>query len=141
MRKDCHKPTYISWQAMKTRCTNEKSCNYAFYKGAGISYETRWEKVDNFLQDMGERPEDMTLDRIDSSKSYSKENCRWATSKEQQSNKKNILHITYNGVTKTASEWSLSLGMVKGAVWNRIKLCGWSIEKAVTTPKREKAYQ
>ena len=84
---------------------------------------------------MGCRPAGMTLDRIDSTKGYSKDNCKWSTPSEQQSNRKCNLYLTHNGVTKTAREWARDLGMAPGAVWNRIKLLGWSVEKAVTTRK------
>lgn len=139
MRKDCHNPTYISWKNMRNRCNYPSSGNYCRYGAVGISYDPDWDSYDNFLSDMGERPDGMTLDRIDSSKNYSKSNCRWATPSQQQSNRKNCMHLTYNGITQTAADWSKSLGLAKGAVWNRIK-AGWAIEKAVTTRKVGKAY-
>jgi hypothetical protein len=134
MRKECHKPTYVSWRGFRNRCRLKNVWNYASYGGAGVMYDPSWDSFDKFLLDMGERPDGMTLDRIDGSKGYFKENCRWATVKEQQSNRKNCMHLTYNGVTQTAADWSRQLGLAKGAVWNRIKL-GWSVEKAVTTRK------
>lgn len=113
--------------------------NYARYGGAGVTYDKLWDSYDQFLQDMGERPDGMTLDRIDSSKGYSKQNCRWATPAQQQANRKNCMHLTYQGVTQTAAEWSRQLGLAKGAVWNRIKN-GWPVELAVTAPKGGAAY-
>jgi len=139
MRKDCHKPTYISWHNMKSRCDHTTSGNYSRYGAVGVTYVSDWKSYDKFLEDVGERPEGMTLDRIDSSKGYSKNNCRWATPAQQQANRKNCMHLTYNGVTQTSAEWSRSLGLAKGAVWNRIKL-GWPVEKAVTTRKVGTAY-
>jgi len=138
VRKDCHKPTYISWKGLRNRCRLKNVWNYEFYGGAGITYDPAWDSFDKFLLDMGERPDGMTLDRIDNKKGYFKENCRWATHKEQQSNRKNCMHITYNGITQTAADWSRQLGLAKGAVWMRITKHGWSIEDAVTLPKWRK---
>lgn len=71
-------PTYVSWYSMKTRCTNKKASSWDWYGGIGINYCERWEKFENFLEDMGERPEGTSIDRIDPKKGYYKENCRWA---------------------------------------------------------------
>ena len=126
--------TYISWRSMISRCTLPSMPSYKRYGAKGIGFDKSWNDFNQFLKDMGERPEGMSLDRIDSSKSYSKENCRWATPAQQQANRKNCMHLTYNGTTKTAAEWASDLNLTKGAVWNRIKL-GWPVEKAVTTRK------
>lgn len=135
MRKDCHKPTYYSWRNLRNRCNYKKAWNYSRYGGSGISYDPSWDSYDKFLSDMGERPEGTTLDRIDNDKGYFKENCRWATCKQQQSNRRNCLQITYNGVTQTAADWAYQMGLTKSAIWMRITKYGWSVEKALTTPK------
>lgn len=87
-----------SWDCMKQRCTNPKHRAYKDYGGRGITICDSWMKFDNFLRDMGERPEGMTLDRIDNSKGYCKENCRWATGYEQGWNKRG--HSDSNGGIK-----------------------------------------
>lgn len=95
-------PTYISWQAMKTRCRNENSDNYENYGGRGITYDPSWEVFDNFLEDMGLRPEGMTLDRIDVNGNYCKENCCWSSKTEQVFNRRKQQGTSsdYIGVSK-----------------------------------------
>lgn len=81
------KTTYQSWSDMKKRCNNPAQKDYHNYGEKGITYEAAWENFENFLRDMGEKPLGLTLDRIDSTKNYSKDNCRWATRLEQARNK------------------------------------------------------
>ena len=96
-------PTYLSWQAMKIRCTNSNSENYENYGGRGITYDPSWELFDNFLEDMEERPEGMTLDRIDVDGNYCKENCRWTNMTEQVFNRRKQQGTSsdYIGVSKS----------------------------------------
>ncbi len=83
-------PTYFSWQAMKMRCLNPRHKKFYLYGGRGISVCERWlESFDNFLSDMGERPDGKTLDRYPNKDgNYEPGNCRWATQTEQLSNRR-----------------------------------------------------
>ncbi len=78
--------TYHSWEGMKQRCLNPKATKYPEYGARGITVCERWRRFENFLLDMGVRPEGKTLDRIDGNGNYEPDNCRWATPLEQQQN-------------------------------------------------------
>lgn len=93
-------PEYSSWQSMKERCRNPLSPAYENYGGRGISYDPSWESFEAFYEDLGERPEGMSLDRIDVNGNYCKENCRWTTTTIQNFNRRKIEDSTskYIGV-------------------------------------------
>lgn len=73
---------------MLQRCTNPRVTGYANYGGRGIRVNPRWETFENFLADMGERPNGLTLDRINNDGNYEPGNCRWATRLQQVHNRR-----------------------------------------------------
>lgn len=79
---------YSSWRSMMKRCYVESSISFPSYGGRGIKVCEEWHEVENFVKDMGERPENMTLDRLDNNKNYEPSNCRWATAEQQQENRR-----------------------------------------------------
>jgi hypothetical protein len=80
--------TFISWVCMRERCTYPSDKRWAHYGGRGIKVCERWQQFENFLADMGERPEGVTLDRKDVNGDYTPDNCRWATNVEQRANRR-----------------------------------------------------
>jgi hypothetical protein len=103
---------YATWVNMKTRCNNVNRPEAKNYINRGIVYCPEWEIFENFLADMGEPSSpDLSIDRIDNNKGYSKENCRWVTSAVQNLNKRNCTAYTYQGKTQTISEWGRELGI------------------------------
>jgi len=81
-------PAYKSWEAMKRRCLNKNTPAYAQYGGRGITICKKWLDFEGFLEDIGQRPEGMTLDRINNEEGYSPQNCRWASLETQARNKR-----------------------------------------------------
>lgn len=129
-------PTYSSWASMRERCDRPSATKFSTYGAVGITYQESWKQFKHFLADMGERPPGTTLDRRDNSKGYSKDNCRWATPKQQQRNMRSNHLITYNGVTQCAAAWAEVTGVRAPLIVQRIKR-GLSVEQALTIPVKK----
>jgi len=123
--------TYRTWDHMIQRCTNPNCWFYKHYGGRGIRVYKRWLKFENFLQDMGERPENMTLDRVDNNGDYCPENCQWSTQKRQCRNTRSNKLITINGITRCLSEWCEIYQKPYNTVLCRIIRYKWTPEEAL----------
>ena len=77
---------YRTWKAMHTRCRNPLVLAFKNYGGRGITVCKRWHLFENFYADMGPRPKEKSIDRVDNNGNYELKNCRWATRKEQRAN-------------------------------------------------------
>ncbi len=116
------------------RCEDTHNAAYPRYGGRGIYVCERWRSsFENFLEDMGDAGEGMSIDRIDNDGPYSPENCRWATRREQANNRRNNRLITYNNETHTLNEWARIIGIERGVIFARLK-SGWTIEDSFTKP-------
>lgn len=133
--------TYNSWAKMKARCTNANERGYAHYGGRGITVCERWNDFRNFLADMGERPDNTSLDRIDNDKGYSPENCRWADrhtqamSRRKPRTRRGSVLLTAFGESKWLSEWAKDprCVVVQGTLEHRIRR-GWPHPEAIIQP-------
>lgn len=113
--------TYRSWSSMLRRCQNVRAANYNDYGGRGITVCEEWQKFENFLADLGERPEGHTLDRINNELGYFKSNCRWATDEQQCLNRRSSRRIEIDGITMTVTEWSKMPGaMSRHQIFKRL---------------------
>lgn len=114
-------PTYNTWRKMVERCTNPKDISYHNYGGRGVNVPDKWKAFQGFLDDMGVRPAAMYLDRIDNSRDYSKENCKWSTKSQQARNRRTNRHVTINGVTKLLIDWAEEAGIKLPTLWKRLE--------------------
>jgi hypothetical protein len=129
-------PTSITWSSMKQRCDNPNSPDYPRYGGRGIKYDESWQTLNGFISDMGERPVGMTLDRIDNTKGYYKENCRWANHITQSNNTRSNQLVTVGKETLTLMQWSRRTGIKFSTL--RWRLNRWTPEKSIRTAVRHK---
>lgn len=127
-------PEYGIWVGMKQRCLDRGCRAYRSYGGRGITVSKEWlDSFEAFYRDMGPRPSGLSLDRIDNERGYSKENCRWATKKEQQRNTRaNIFVMAWSRripLAEACEQSSLPSSVIRA----RLKL-GWTPEDALTRP-------
>ena len=136
--------TWQIWKGMLRRCYDPKHKHYFYYGGRGIKVCQRWrESFENFLKDMGKRPDKLTLDRYPNKNgNYEPENCRWATRKEQANNTCNN-HMIWNG-------WQNKLQTVRefceyyeipSTSFYRLYKKGVSPEQIMERYKKKKAYR
>lgn len=130
--------TYSTWQAMKNRCYNTNHVAYHRYGGRGIKVCDEWiDSFPAFLRDMGDRPENTSIERIKNDLGYFKENCRWAKPKEQTSNRSNNRILFHNERAMPISLWAIETGMKESTLRERIRR-GWSDCDALTVPVSKK---
>lgn len=116
---------YKSWRAMKTRCNNSNADCFKNYGARGITYDESWEDFEKFYADMGDRPEGMTLERINNNLSYSKDNCVWATHFEQNRNTRQNVILEKEGKRMCLTDWAKELGVPYPTLQDRVRR-GWS---------------
>jgi len=102
-----HKGAYSSWQNMKARCYQKSSPSYVNYGGRGITVCDEWKNsFDNFLRDMGDRPEGHSIDRINNDGNYEPSNCRWVTLDVQSHNRRPFSSSGYKGVYLSGGKYT-----------------------------------
>lgn len=120
--------THNIWMHMRYRCKS------GYYK---VSVCRRWDRFENFLADMGERPSSRhSIDRKNNNLGYFKANCRWATAKEQSRNRRNNVTVKFRGSSRTITEVAEILGVRPQLIFGRINYGGWTLERAIRTPPR-----
>lgn len=134
-------PFYKAWCSMRYRCSNKKQKGYKNWGGRGIKVCKSWSVFLNFKEDMYSEyllhikkhgKKQTTLERINNSKNYSPNNCKWATRFEQNSNTRRTVMIEFNGKKMTMSQWARELNIDRSTLYKRIFIAKWPLEKALT---------
>lgn len=126
-----HKKACTAWYDMHRRCYNPKSKLYSYYGARGITVAQEWNEFSQFLTDMGDPDQGHSLERIDNSKGYSKNNCKWADRLTQANNTRYNIRLTVGEITLTISEWSRKTGIRRGTIAGRINR-GWLNDKILS---------
>jgi hypothetical protein len=124
---------YNVWKQIFQRCENKDCPSYKNYGARGIGVCEEWRDFAVFYSEMGDCPVGYSLERRDNNLGYSKINCRWATSKEQHSNKRTNHFLELNGERHTVGNWSEKTGIEVSTLFARLGY-GWSVERALTEP-------
>ncbi len=128
---------FRSWIAIRQRCVNPNTKAFKYYGARGITVCERWRSFANFLEDMGERPESFSLDRIDNDKGYEPGNCRWASTTTQTRNRPTFnVMINVDGKDRCLAEVAEDCGLKYRTLHARIFDLGWDVKRAITTPIR-----
>lgn len=113
--------SYMAWHAMVLRCHDTRHASYAHYGARGITVCEEWrQSFARFFADMGKRPSGMSLDRINTFAGYSKDNCRWATPKEQASNTRRNKFVEIGGELVTVAEAARITGIPAPTIYSRL---------------------
>lgn len=129
-------PEYYVWKSMLQRCKNPNTKNFKRYGGRGITVCDRWLIFENFYADMGARhSKTHSIERIENTGPYCKDNCKWATRTEQARNRRSNLVVIVNGVSMTLAEAVEISGLKYTTVRRRIEL-GWDISRAIRVVAR-----
>lgn len=109
-KKNRH-PLYNMWMSMIARCENPKNIGYKRYGGRGIKVCQRWKHLPNFAEDMGPRPPNFSIERINNDGNYEPSNCKWASKKEQANNTRRNRIIEHSGIKKNVTQWAEFFGI------------------------------
>ena len=122
---------YGIWRAMMQRCYDNNSHAYARYGGRGIAVCDKWKSFDGFYADMGDKPDGMSLERIDNNGGYTPENVVWASQKTQSNNRRSNVILEYMGRKQTMQQWADESGLKIQTIWARLNR-GWSVDRAIS---------
>jgi len=126
-------PEWNTWMEIKRRCFNAKCKSYKYYGGKGIKVCDEWvNNYEQFFKDMGKKPfNNYSIDRIDSDKNYSPDNCRWADISTQSNNRGSNRLLTYKNKTLTMAQWAKKIGINYDTLRSRLDRSKWPLNKAL----------
>jgi len=126
-------PLYGRWVGMRQRCNDPNHARYADYGGKGIKVCARWDSFTAFLEDMGDCPKGMSIERKDNSLGYSPDNCVWAPVSAQVRNRSMTVWLELDGEKRCLQDWATKLGISFATLKERLQR--WDYRTALTTPK------
>lgn len=131
-------PEYKVWVSLIQRCCNPNDAGYSRYGERGIGVCERWRNsFEAFFEDMGKRPSSKhSIERQKNSEGYCKENCIWATSKEQTRNRRSNVVLVFEGRKQCLADWASEFGLRTDTLWRRLNKLGWPLERALREPAR-----
>ncbi len=127
---------YSIWVGMRSRCENKNHNKYGYYGGRGIGVCSAWSVFSSFYSDMGDKPEGVTLERIDNSLGYSPSNCTWASHSVQSRNKRNNAKIEVDGECHLLCDFLEGGAISTHSVYMRVNKYNFSLNEAISTPIR-----
>lgn len=122
------------WRTMLDRCSNPNATQYKDYGGRGLSVCKEWHDFAKFFADMGHPPRGGTIERKDNDGIYCKDNCYWATRREQARNKRTNKIIEYEGRSQTVTDWAIEKGISPRTLFNRLFRAKMTVKDALTAP-------
>jgi len=122
---------YKIWANIKQRCTNASNPRYADYGGRGIILCEQWHSFNAFYEDVGDRPANLTLDRIDNNGNYEPNNVRWVTRADNNRNSRRCVMVEINGESKPINVWCREFG-VPYVTFKQRRRNGWDLVRAVS---------
>jgi hypothetical protein len=127
--------TYKIWGGMIDRIEHPKGESGKRYGGRGITVSPKLRTFEGFLSVLGECPEGMSLDRINTNGNYEEGNVRWATASDQAKNRSTTVFYTYQGKTQCIRDWAIEYGIDENCLRGRLRKYGWPLEKALLAPR------
>lgn len=123
---------YTIWCGMRQRCSNPNKKYYNHYGGKGVRICDEWNNYSVFKEWAlaNGYADNLSIDRIDNNGNYEPSNCRWTTYLEQNNNRRSNVYLTYQGETKTMTQWARDKGIKPGTLCRRLKV-GWTVEEAL----------
>jgi hypothetical protein len=125
--------TWCVWQSMISRCYHSGATSFERYGAVGITVCQRWkEDYLNFLHDMGETPEGLTLERVNGARVYSPETCVWASTKDQALSRRTTIWVEHNGQRLCLKDWAVKLNLPYLKLYKRYVVRGWDFQRSIT---------
>lgn len=128
------KAMLYAWRNTLQKCKNPNHHDYGYYGARGIQVCERWHSFENFVEDMGLRPEGLTLERKNNNGNYEPSNCEWATRQRQTENRRVIAMVEWQGRRMTVAAWEREFGWKAGTLKARLGRLGYTLEEAMTKP-------